>query len=44
MKRQPGYISTQLHRGIAGSCVFILRYGSLPNTIGVEIRKRKYYF
>jgi heme-degrading monooxygenase HmoA len=23
MKRQPGFISTQLHRGIAGSCVFI---------------------
>jgi heme-degrading monooxygenase HmoA len=23
MKRQPGYISTQLHRGLAGSCVFL---------------------
>ena len=23
MKTQPGYISTQLHRGIAGSCVFL---------------------
>ena len=23
MKRQPGYISTQLHRGIAGSCTFL---------------------
>jgi heme-degrading monooxygenase HmoA len=23
MKRQPGYISTQLHRAIAGSCVFL---------------------
>lgn len=23
MKRQPGFISTQLHRGIAGSCVFM---------------------
>lgn len=23
MKCQPGFISTQLHRGIAGSCVFI---------------------
>ena len=23
MKRQPGFISTQLHRGIAGSCVFL---------------------
>ncbi len=23
MKLQPGYISTQLHRGIGGSCVFI---------------------
>ena len=23
MKRQPGFISTQLHRGTAGSCVFI---------------------
>jgi heme-degrading monooxygenase HmoA len=23
MKRQPGFISTQLHRGIVGSCVFI---------------------
>jgi heme-degrading monooxygenase HmoA len=23
MKRQPGYISTQLHRGIAGSTVFL---------------------
>ena len=23
MKRQPGFISTQLHRGIAGSSVFI---------------------
>jgi heme-degrading monooxygenase HmoA len=23
MKRQPGYISTQLHRGIGGSCVFM---------------------
>ena len=23
MKRQPGYISTQLHRGIAGSTVFM---------------------
>jgi heme-degrading monooxygenase HmoA len=22
MKRQPGFISTQLHRGIGGSCVF----------------------
>lgn len=23
LKRQPGYISAQLHRGIAGSCVFL---------------------
>ena len=23
MKRQPGFISTQLHRGIANSCVFM---------------------
>ncbi len=23
MKQQPGYIATQLHRGIAGSCVFL---------------------
>jgi len=23
MKQQPGYISTQLHRGIAGSCAFL---------------------
>jgi heme-degrading monooxygenase HmoA len=23
MKRQPGYISTQLHRGISGSCAFV---------------------
>jgi len=23
MRRQPGYISTQLHRGIGGSCVFL---------------------
>ncbi len=23
MKKQPGYISTQLHKGIAGSCVFL---------------------
>lgn len=23
MKKQSGYISTQLHRGIAGSCVFL---------------------
>jgi heme-degrading monooxygenase HmoA len=23
MKRQPGYISTQLHQGIGGSCVFL---------------------
>ena len=23
VKRQPGYISAQLHRGIAGSCVFL---------------------
>ena len=23
MKRQPGYISTQLHRAIGGSCVFM---------------------
>ena len=23
MKQQPGFISTQLHRGISGSCVFI---------------------
>ncbi|MBI4963283.1 MAG: antibiotic biosynthesis monooxygenase [Desulfomonile tiedjei] len=23
MKRQPGFISTQLHRGIGGSCVYI---------------------
>jgi quinol monooxygenase YgiN len=23
MKKQPGYISAQLHRGIAGSCTFI---------------------
>jgi heme-degrading monooxygenase HmoA len=23
MKRQPGFISTQLHRGTAGSCVFM---------------------
>ena len=23
MQRLPGYISTQLHRGIAGSCVFV---------------------
>jgi heme-degrading monooxygenase HmoA len=23
LKRQPGFVSTQLHRGIAGSCVFL---------------------
>lgn len=23
MKQQPGFISTQLHRGIGGSCVFV---------------------
>jgi heme-degrading monooxygenase HmoA len=23
MKKQPGYISTQLHRGLGGSCVFL---------------------
>ena len=23
MKKQPGYLSTQLHRGIGGSCVFL---------------------
>ena len=23
MQRQPGYIATQLHRGIGGSCVFL---------------------
>jgi hypothetical protein len=23
MRTQPGYISTQLHRGIGGSCVFL---------------------
>lgn len=23
MKKQPGYISTQLHQGIAGSCTFL---------------------
>ncbi|HWX34092.1 MAG TPA: antibiotic biosynthesis monooxygenase family protein [Steroidobacteraceae bacterium] len=23
MKKQPGYISTQLHRGIGGSCAFL---------------------
>ena len=23
MKTQPGFVSTQLHRGIAGSCVFL---------------------
>lgn len=23
MKQQPGYISTQLHRGMGGSCVFM---------------------
>jgi heme-degrading monooxygenase HmoA len=23
LKRKPGFISTQLHRGIAGSCVFL---------------------
>lgn len=23
MKQQPGYLSTQLHRGIGGSCVFL---------------------
>ncbi len=23
MKQQPGFITTQLHRGIAGSCVFL---------------------
>jgi hypothetical protein len=23
MKQQPGFVSTQLHRGIAGSCTFI---------------------
>ncbi|MEW6533030.1 MAG: antibiotic biosynthesis monooxygenase family protein [Thermodesulfobacteriota bacterium] len=23
MKKQPGFISTQLHRGIGGSCVFL---------------------
>jgi hypothetical protein len=23
MKKQPGYISAQLHRGIAGSCIFL---------------------
>jgi heme-degrading monooxygenase HmoA len=23
MRQQPGFISTQLHRGIAGSCVFL---------------------
>jgi len=30
-KRQPGYISAQLHRGIAGSCVFL-------NVSGVGVR------
>ena len=32
-KQQPGFISTQLHRGIAGSCVFInlstMQFGNL---------------
>jgi hypothetical protein len=38
MKRQPGFISAQLHRGIAGSCVFINnQYGSLLNTINVHL-------
>ncbi len=40
MKRQPGFISTQLHRGIAGSCVFInaiMQFGSLPNIISVPL-------
>jgi heme-degrading monooxygenase HmoA len=23
MKQQPGYISTQLHKGVGGSCVFV---------------------
>lgn len=23
MKRQPGFISTQLHKGVGGSCVFV---------------------
>ena len=29
LKRQPGYISAQLHRGIAGSCVFLNYEGVL---------------
>jgi heme-degrading monooxygenase HmoA len=38
MKRQPGFISTQLHHGIAGSCVFI-NYAVWEST---ELYKRAY--
>jgi quinol monooxygenase YgiN len=31
MKRQPGFISAQLHSGIAGSCIFINYTLSLRN-------------
>jgi quinol monooxygenase YgiN len=31
MKRQPGFISAQLHSGIAGSCIFINYTLSLSN-------------
>ena len=39
MKQQPGYISTQLHRGIGGSCVFI-NYAVWES---VEDLKRAFY-
>lgn len=29
LKQEPGFISTQFHRGIGGSCVSITQYGSL---------------
>ena len=37
MKKQPGYISTQLHRGIAGSCMF-LNYAVSGNRSSISAR------
>lgn len=50
MKQQPGFISTQLHRGIAGSTTFInhavwesvAAYRNAVSTVGVRSRLSNY--
>jgi hypothetical protein len=37
-KQQPGFISTQLHRGIGGSCVSTMQFGSLLSCLRRQLR------